>query len=456
MALRWAGALATAAWIALAVIRPAHAEDAVEADRRLCADETNRDGRTAACDRLLAAPDLPATERAWVLAARARTRGTAEEALADLDEAVRLDPNRAEWHDRRANLRFDLGDNKGALEDESAILAIDPGNLVARRAHGVLLMRLQRNQEAIADWDAIVGAEPKNGSALALRGIARWRSLGTESRGAPGQDDGFALLQRAACREIHAACPDVDQALADLGRAIDLTAGEERASALVNRGGIRAARGDVPGALADLDTAIRMFPDRSAFRIERARIRSASGDDAGARADLDEALARQAHDPDLLIARAELRRRTGDTDGARADVAEALAQPEMSGSSNWHSAALDLKRSLARPGDPGFERELTGLKITGSGTSRDASGQITVWMTLDPSGASRFGDFTSMHIGEVTQIVVDGTVVAQPRILSPITGGSLVVSGGFSPENAAALARRLSAPDAAIVIRLAP
>jgi tetratricopeptide (TPR) repeat protein len=411
--------------------------------------------RFGACTRLLASPSLSSADRARALADRSDAQTSLEAALADLDEAIRLDPSNEAYLRARAALHQQMHDEPAAIADESAILALDPGDLPALRARAKLLMSQQRNLEALADLDAIIAAQPNDGAAYDQRGMARWRSLDLEANSpAPGQDDGFAMLQRAACRDIHADCAEVTLALADLGRAIGLLAGPERVVPLSDRAQISADRGDFPKALADLDDAVRLLPESATLRAERGRVRQRAGDLAGARADLDEAVRLAPTDGPILSERADIRFRTGDLQGARADLDGALYHGTSDQGSDWLDAAVELRRKVALPGEPGMGPELKDLKISGVSLTREASGAESVAISLEADAAHRFATFTIMHIGSGTQILIDGKVIAQPRIMGPITGGSLVISGRFSHDEIMALAKRLGAPGASMTVRV--
>ena len=55
---------------------------------------------------------------------------------------------------------------------------------------------------------------------------------------------------------------------------------------------------------------------------------------------------------------------------------------------------------------------------------------------LDDEGAKIFGDYTGAHIGEVLSIMLDGKTLTAPKINSAITGGSGIITGFSSIEEA--------------------
>ena len=64
---------------------------------------------------------------------------------------------------------------------------------------------------------------------------------------------------------------------------------------------------------------------------------------------------------------------------------------------------------------------------------------------FNATGARRFGKVTQEHVGDILAVVLDNTVVSAPRIQSAILGGSGVITGGFSVDEANELALLLRA-----------
>jgi preprotein translocase subunit SecD len=64
---------------------------------------------------------------------------------------------------------------------------------------------------------------------------------------------------------------------------------------------------------------------------------------------------------------------------------------------------------------------------------------------LDTIGARKFGKITTENIGKPFAIILDGKVLSAPTIQSAILGGSGVITGNFTPEEATQLAGLLRA-----------
>ena len=68
------------------------------------------------------------------------------------------------------------------------------------------------------------------------------------------------------------------------------------------------------------------------------------------------------------------------------------------------------------------------------------SNQPTVSFSLDRLGAQKFGRTTTDYVGKRLAIVLDGKIISAPSINEPITGGSGIISGNFSFQEATDLA----------------
>ena len=64
---------------------------------------------------------------------------------------------------------------------------------------------------------------------------------------------------------------------------------------------------------------------------------------------------------------------------------------------------------------------------------------------FNAAGARRFGKVTKEHVGDILAVVLDNAVISAPRIQSAILGGSGVITGGFSVDEANELALLLRA-----------
>jgi preprotein translocase subunit SecD len=123
----------------------------------------------------------------------------------------------------------------------------------------------------------------------------------------------------------------------------------------------------------------------------------------------------------------------------------------------------DIARGRVPPGSmllPGVEKSAPGNAPTqyilkrrvevGGDELVDASatfqnGAPVVSFRFDSVGARKFGDTTRNNVGKPFAIVLDGKVISAPVIREPILGGSGVISGNFTTDEAKDLALLLRA-----------
>jgi preprotein translocase subunit SecD len=72
-------------------------------------------------------------------------------------------------------------------------------------------------------------------------------------------------------------------------------------------------------------------------------------------------------------------------------------------------------------------------------------GQPVVSFRFDTRGAMQFGEVTRANVGQSLAIVLDGKVISAPRIREPILGGSGIITGNFTTQQAQDLALLLRA-----------
>nr|WP_155257431.1 hypothetical protein [Rhizobium leguminosarum] len=95
--------------------------------------------------------------------------------------------------------------------------------------------------------------------------------------------------------------------------------------------------------------------------------------------------------------------------------------------------------------------EVKSAKVVSAPTSFGSELDIM----LTPESAAKFQDFTQAAVGEITQVLINDKVVIEPRILTPITGGHIVIS---EPDSKLLqdMAEQLTLPEAKILVRLRP
>lgn len=88
---------------------------------------------------------------------------------------------------------------------------------------------------------------------------------------------------------------------------------------------------------------------------------------------------------------------------------------------------------------------VTGEDLTDAQPSFDQNGRPAVNFRFNTSGARKFGQYTTDHIGEPFAIVLDKQVISAPTIQSAITGGSGIITGNFDVTESTRLSTLLRA-----------
>jgi preprotein translocase subunit SecD len=83
---------------------------------------------------------------------------------------------------------------------------------------------------------------------------------------------------------------------------------------------------------------------------------------------------------------------------------------------------------------------VSGESLTDSQADFDQNNMPVVTTVFDTTGARRFARLTTEHVNERFAIVLDGKVLTDPVIRSPIPGGRGQISGGFTLQGAKDLA----------------
>lgn len=109
--------------------------------------------------------------------------------------------------------------------------------------------------------------------------------------------------------------------------------------------------------------------------------------------------------------------------------------------------AVDESVALQEPfvdtGLTGRYLKTASLEFAGNSTGKIAN-EPMVSVRFTDEGAKLFAEITTAHVGEQLGIFLDGELLSAPVINEPITAGTAVISGNFTPEEARALAQNLS------------
>lgn len=283
-----------------------------------------------------------------------RKRLRYREAVADLDEAVKLEPANPRWYHNRSEARRYAGDLEGAVEDAARVIELRPAAPMGYFARGVVYQEQDKDAEAIEDFNRVLEMNQRYAAAFNRR---------SESRLKTGDFTG-ALADAESLLRLHDGAPswfaraqarvklrDFDGALADYNEAIRRM--PDLANAFMERAEIFDQKLDFAAAVRELDQAIAARPDEPYYYMKRSAMKDRLGDLEGAMADStrDLELSRPPTASNYSV-RAWLRLRTHDWTGAAVDIAQALAlAPDSENALKWRAVLAQANGDFAAAAD---------------------------------------------------------------------------------------------------------
>jgi tetratricopeptide (TPR) repeat protein len=254
----WASCVCVAAG-ALAFTFPSTASAQTRQDGERCLNEGNPavslDLQISSCTALIEGPQWPRSQLALPFFLRGLAYYRKNEyarAVFDFNEAIRLDPNSANFYFNRAMAYTLMQNYDQAIDDFTAVIRIDPKNVEAYNNRGLIYASKREYDSAIADYDRAIALTPQ-----------------------------FLALHNRA--DAHRSKGEYDRAIADYDRAIQFNAGE--ASTYSGRAIAYAAKGDYRSAIADHDKAIELNPSAKSF-LDRGLTEHAMGNVSARDADI--------------------------------------------------------------------------------------------------------------------------------------------------------------------------
>lgn len=244
-------------------------------------------------------------------------------AIQYFNQVIDAKPHLAEPYFLRAIAKYNLEDYIGARRDADRAVELNPFLPDAWEVRGVAEQCMGNNAEAIANYQRALELLPHNRQLLFNKAIAEEAADRFEAADSTYEEllefyprFDAAYVGRAQLN-LHRA--DTIAARADLDRALEIN--DNSVGALV----IRAALAEDPAlALADMDRAVTLQPDRTFLRVNRAVARYRANDFNGAIDDLDYVLQQEPLNYEALFNRAMLRAELADNDRALRDLDRAL------------------------------------------------------------------------------------------------------------------------------------
>jgi tetratricopeptide (TPR) repeat protein len=229
-------------------------------------------------------------------------KGDHDRAIADLNEAIRLEPNFVAALTARGTAYYAKRDYDRAIDEYSEAIRLYPKNAAAFYNRGSAYAAKGHQDDAIADYNEAIRLEPKFVAALISRGSAYY-AKGDYDRAIAEYNEAIRLEPKfvvalTARGTANYAKGDYDRAIDDYSEAIGLYSKSpetflSRGAAYVSRGGAYDEKGDHVRAIADFGEAIRLDPKNAAAFFNRGYAYNSIGDHERAMADYRQAIGLQ-------------------------------------------------------------------------------------------------------------------------------------------------------------------
>jgi tetratricopeptide (TPR) repeat protein len=175
--------LATALLVAATPLWPtiAAAQSAEEWNCR--GDTRDLDAQIEGCTRAINSGKYRGKDLAWAYTNRGSVydyQKDFDRAIADLTEAIRLDPNAVVGYQDRAASYRNRGQYTLALDDLNKALRLAPNDARTLMSRGVIYFKLNAVARALVDFDASLKIDPKFAPALYGRGVAKLKEGDTD------------------------------------------------------------------------------------------------------------------------------------------------------------------------------------------------------------------------------------------------------------------------------------
>jgi tetratricopeptide (TPR) repeat protein len=309
------------------------------------------------------------------------SRKNVERAIADFNEAIRLEPRNPHHYARRAIFYISMNDPERALADYETAARIDPQFSIYSQERSEALTYLGDLDRALALAEKAVRLNPHSVQTLTQRGA------------------------------VYLKKKDYDKALADFNEAIRLAPDSiEAVLAYHHRAEVFSLKGDYKRSLDDYERMLQRHPDKSGVYIPRSLVRLLAGDIEGALADANEAI-RIKPDGWSHGVRGTLYAQLGRWDDALKDADEALSRQPQNAIllSSRARALLKLGRT---------EEALTGAELAlRTGNHRDsaliARGQVLTKLNRAAGAVEDFSEAIALGRDDPAIYAARGTAYEQ-------------------------------------------
>lgn len=219
-------------------------------------------------------------------------KGNYDLAIGDCDQAIRLNPQNATNYSNRCLAQTYKGNYELAMADCDQAIRLSPQSATGFNNRCLVHNSKGEYDLAIADCDQAIRLTPQVSNAFSNRCWA-YNGKGEYDRGLADCDRAIQLDPKNASAynnrcSLYNSRGNYEFALADCDQALRLK--PQHANAYSNRGWAYYKKGDRDRALTDLNEAVRLNPRNAVARDKRAQLYLSSGNTTAALDDLNEAL----------------------------------------------------------------------------------------------------------------------------------------------------------------------
>ncbi|NES69991.1 MAG: tetratricopeptide repeat protein [Okeania sp. SIO2D1] len=152
--------------------------------------------------------------------------GKYEEAIADFNQAIRLNPKYAKAYNGRGLVYTLLEKNEKALADYNQAIRLNPKYAQAYNNRGIVYRRQGKNEKALADYNQAIQLNPKYARAYNNRGLV-YRKQGENEKALADFNQAIRFNPKYARAYhnrglIHKGNKNIEKARSDLKKAADL------------------------------------------------------------------------------------------------------------------------------------------------------------------------------------------------------------------------------------------
>ncbi len=297
-----------------------------------CAQSSDWDLQIEACTTVIQSGEQFGADLATAYRHRGNAylgKGDFDRAIAQYDQALRVDPNHVDAYYNRGSVYFHMGDFDRAIAEVDQVLRLNPGDIDAYYLRGLGYFNIGETDRAIADFDQVLHLDPSHAEAYYDRGRAYHHKKEYDRA-----DADFEQAKRLDPSHVKSA-RTMDDCVQSWDRDRQISActdaigsgkwtGAELAWAYNNRGAAWYQEWQYDRAIADFDQALRLSPSQATAYYGRGLAYYQKGDHDRAIADFDQALRLKPSYAKAYHARGVMFYYSGDSDRAISDFDQAL------------------------------------------------------------------------------------------------------------------------------------